>query len=48
MEQFQHDTMIPLEIPTPLSSHDTPWKINMEPKKWRWMEDNCPFQLGDV
>ena len=40
--------MIPLEIPTPLSSHDTPWNINMEPQKWRWMEDNCPFQLGDV
>ena len=25
----------------------TPWKINMEPKKWRWMEDDFLFELGD-
>ena len=24
-----------------------PWKINMEPQKWRFKEDDFTFQLGD-
>ena len=23
------------------------WKINMEPKKWIWIEDDFPFQFED-